>query len=137
MNVFEVDYWVSVLHRNSLTLDEQSRCALMELFRLTDQMAPVGRDNRREFWIIARRGSAEEYRPYYDEDASEEELADVMQEQYPLEEYWYKVVTVHHTDCRRGEYFGVFLNNRCFLTINDPNEDGNPFNTTELIDWLI
>lgn len=109
----------------------------MELFRLTDQMAPVGRDNRREFWIIARRGSAEEYRPYYDEDASEEELAEVMQEQYPLEEYWYKVVTVHHTDCRRGEYFGAILNNRCFLTINDPNEDGNPFNATELIDWLI
>lgn len=137
MNVFEVDYWVSVLHRNSLTLDEQSRCALMELFRLTDQMAPVGRDNRREFWIIARRGSAEEYRPFYDEDTSEEELADVMQELYPLEEYWYKVVTVHHTDCRRGEYFGAILNNRCFLTINDPNEDGNPFNATELIDWLI
>ena len=109
----------------------------MELFRLTDQMASVGRDNRREFWIIARRGSAEEYRPFYDEDASEEELADAMQEQYPLEEYWYKVVTVHHTDCRRGEYFGAILNNRCFLTINDPNEDGNPFNATELIDWLI
>lgn len=137
MNVFEVDYWVSVLHRNSLTLDEQSQCALMELFRLTDQMAPVGRDNRREFWITAKRGSAEEYRPYYDEDASKEELACAMQEQYPLEEYWYKVVTVHHTDCRRGEYFGVFLNNRCFLTINDPNENGNPFNATELIDWLI
>lgn len=137
MNVFEVDYWVSVLHRNSLTLDEQSQCALMELFRLTDQMAPVGRDNRREFWITAKRGSAEEYRPYYDEDASEEELADAIQEQYPLEKYWYKVVTVHHTDCRRGEYFGVFLNNRCFLTINDPNENGNPFNATELIDWLI
>lgn len=137
MNVFEVDYWVSVLHRNSLTLDEQSQRTLMELFRLTDQMAPVGRDNRREFWITAKRGSAEEYRPYYDEDASEEELADAIQEQYPLEEYWYKVVTVHYTDCRRGEYFGVFLNNRCFLTINDPNEDGNPFNATELIDWLI
>lgn len=137
MNVFEVDYWVSVLHRNSLTLDEQSQCALMELFRLTDQMAPVGRDNRREFWIIARRGSVEEYRPYYDEDALEEELAVAMQEQYPEEKYWYKVVTVHHTDCRRGEYFGVFLNNRCFLTINDPNENGNPFNATELIDWLI
>jgi len=137
LNVFEVDYWISVLHRGGLTLDEQSRHALMDLFRLTDQMAPVGRDNRREFWITTKRGSAEEYRPYYDEDASKEELACAMQEQYPLEEYWYKVVTVHHTDCRRGEYFGAFLNNRCFLTINDPNEDGNPFNTTELIDWLI
>ena len=137
MNVFEVDYWIDVLHRDGLTLDEQSRRALMNLFSLTEQMAAVGRDNRREFWITAKRGSAEEYRPYYDEDASEEELAAAMQEQYPEEEYWYKVVTVHHTGCRRGEYFGAFLNNRCFLTINDPNEDGNPLNAEELIDWLI
>lgn len=137
MNAFEVDYWIGVLYRNSLTLDEQSQCTFMELFRLTDQMAPVGRDNRREFWITAKHGSAEEYRLYYDEDASEEELAAAMQEQYPLEKYWYKVVTVHHTDCRRGEYFGVFLNNRCFLTINDSNENGNPLNAKELIDWLI
>lgn len=137
MNVFDIDYWLDVLHRDGLTLDKQSQHALMELFHLTDQIVPVGRDNRREFWITVRCGTPEEYRPYYDEDASEEELAVAMQKQYPLEEYWYKVVTAHHTDCRRGEYFGVFLNNRCFLTINDPNEDGNPFNTTELIDWLI
>lgn len=137
MNAFDVDYWIDVLHRDGLTLDEQSQSALMDLFRLTEQMAPVGRDNRREFWITARRGTPEEYRPYYDEDASEEELATAIQEQYPLEEYWYKVVTIHHTDCRRGEYFGVFLNNRCFLTINDSNENGNPFNAKELVDWLI
>ena len=137
MNVFEVDYWISVLHRDGLKLDEQSRYALMELFHLADQMAPVGQNNRREFWITAKRGTPEEYRPYYDEDASEEELTVAMQAQYPQEEYWYKVITVHHTDCRRGEYFGVFMNNRCFLTINDPNEDGNPLNATELIDWLL
>ena len=137
MNAFDVDYWIDVLHRDGLTLDEQSQSALMDLFRLTEQMAPVGRDNRREFWITARRGTPEEYRPYYDEDASEEELATAMQEQYPLEEYWYKVVTVHHMDCRRGEYFGVFLNNSCILTINDPNENGNPYNAKEFNDWLL
>ena len=109
----------------------------MKLFRLTDQIAPVGQDNRREFWITAKRGTPKEYRPYYDEDASEEELAAAMQEQYPQEEYWYKVVTVHHTACRREEYFGAFLNNNCALTINDPNENGNPFNAKELIDWLV
>lgn len=42
MNVFDVDYWISVLHRDGLTFDAQSRCALMELFHLADQMAPVG-----------------------------------------------------------------------------------------------
>ena len=67
MNVFEVDYWIDVLHRDGLTLDEQSRRALMDLFCLTDQMAPVDLDNRREFWITAKRGTPEEYRQYYDD----------------------------------------------------------------------
>lgn len=93
--------------------------------------------NRREFWITAKRGSIEDFQPYYDEDATEEELAEAMQEQYPKEAYWYKFVSVHHTDCRKGEFFGVFLNGKPVLSINDPNEDENPFNAIELIDWLI
>ena len=60
-----------------------------------------------------------------------------MQEQYPKEEYWYKFVSVHHMDCRKGELFCVFLNGKPVLSINDPNEDGNSFNAIELIDWLI
>ena len=47
MNVFDIDYWLDVLHRDGLTLDKQSQHALMELFHLTDQIVPVGRDNRR------------------------------------------------------------------------------------------
>ena len=97
MNAFDVDYWISVMYKYSLTprtLDEKSQHALMYLFHLTDQIAPVGRDNRREFWITAKRGSVEDFRPYYDEDATEEELAAAMQEQYPKEEYWYKFVSV-------------------------------------------
>lgn len=139
MNVFDVDYWIDVMSSSWMprTLDEKSQSTLMYLFRLTDQIAPVGRDNRREFWITAKRGSIEEFRPYYDEDATEEELAEAMQEQYPKEEYWYKFVSVHHTDCRKGEFFGVFLNGKPVLSINDPNEDGNPFNAVKLIDWVI
>lgn len=52
MNVFDVDYWIGVMCRCSWTLrtlDEKSQHALMHLFHLTDQIAPVGRDNRREF----------------------------------------------------------------------------------------
>ena len=109
----------------------------MYLFHLTDQIASVDRDNRREFWITAKRGSIEDFRPYYDEEATEQELAEAMQEQYPKEAYWYKFVSVHHTDCRKGEFFGVFLNGKPVLSINDLNEDENPFNAIELIDWLI
>lgn len=51
MNVFDVDYWIDVMSSSWMprTLDEKSQSALMYLFRLTDQIAPVGRDNRREF----------------------------------------------------------------------------------------
>lgn len=90
MNAFDVDYWIGVMCGCSWTprtLDEKSRHALMYLFHLTDQIAPVGRDNRREFWITAMRGSIEDFRPYYDEEATEQELAEAMQEQYPKEEY--------------------------------------------------
>ena len=140
MNAFDVDYWISVMYKYSwtpCTLDEKSQRALMYLFHLTDQISPVGRDNRREFWITAKRGSIEDFRPYYDEDATEEELAEAMQEQYPKEEYWYKFVSVHHTNCRKEEFFGVLLNGKPVLSLNDPCEDKNPFNAIELIDWLI
>lgn len=140
MNAFDVDYWISVMCKYSWTprtLDEKSQHALMYLFHLTDQIAPVGRDNRREFWITAKRDSIEDFRPYYDEDATEEELEEAMQEQYPEDEYWYKFVSVHHTGCRKGEFLGVFLNGKPVLSMNDPNEDGNPFNAIELLAWLI
>ena len=102
------------------TLDEKSQHALMYLFHLTDQIAPVGRDNRREFWITAKRGSIEDFQPYYDEDATEEKLAEAMQEQYPKEEYWYKFVSVQHTNCRKRRVFGVLLNGKPVLSLNDP-----------------
>ena len=52
MNAFDVDYWIGVMCRCSWTprtLDEKSQHALLHLFHLTDQIASVGRDNRREF----------------------------------------------------------------------------------------
>lgn len=140
MNAFDVDYWIDVMCKYSWTprtLDEKSQHALLYLFHLTDQIASVGRDKRREFWITAKRGSIEDFRPYYDEDATEEELAEAMQEQYPKEEYWYKFVSVQHTNCRKEEFFGVLLNGKPVLSLNDPCEDNNPFNAIELIDWLI
>ena len=140
MNAFDVDYWISVMCKYSWTprtLDEKSQHALMYLFHLTDQIAPVGRDNRREFWITAKCGSIEEFRSHYDEDATQEELEEAMQEQYQKEEYWYKFVSVYHTNCRKEEFFGVFLNGKPILSLNDPCEDKNPFNAIELIDWLI
>ena len=137
MNAFDVDWWIEITNRHSMTLDEKSKVLLLKLFELTEQLTPMGKDNRREFWLKAQRGSLEEFRDHVEDDLSDQEVLTWMQSEYPKEEYWYKFVSVHHNACRNGEFYGVFLNGKCVLTINDPNETGNPFDATELIAWLI
>ena len=137
MNAFDVDSWIEVMHRQTKTLDARSRAALLRLFELTEQIAPVGQDNRREFWLKVKRGSLAEFCAHIEDELSEQEARAWMQSEYPKEEYWYKFMSVHHNACRNGEFYGVFLNGKCVLTINDPNEPGNPFDATEFIEWLI
>lgn len=137
MNAFDVDYWIEVLHRRTRTLDTKSRATLLQLFELTEQIAPVGQDNRREFWLKAKRGSLAEFCAHVDDELPEQEAITWMQAEYPDEECWYKFVSVHHNACRNGEFYSVFLNGKCVLTLNDPNEDGWQSDTTELIEWLI
>ncbi len=137
MNAFAVDSWIEVMHRRIRTLDARSQTALMRLFELTEQIAPVGQDNRREFWLKARCGSLAEFCAHVEDELSEQEARAWMQSEYPDEECWYKFVSVHHNANRNGEFYGGFLNGKCVLTLNDPNEEGWPSDATELIDWLI
>ena len=122
MNAFDVDSWIEVMHRRTRTLDAQSQTALLRLFDQTEQIAPMGRDNCREFWLKAERGSLEEFQAHVEDELPEQEAAAWMQSEYPDEECWYKFVSVHHNACRNGEFYGVFLNGKCVLTLNDPNE---------------
>lgn len=137
MNAFDVDSWIEVMHRRTRTLDAQSQTALLRLFDQTEQIAPMGRDNCREFWLKAERGSLEEFQAHVEDELPEQEAAAWMQSEYPDEECWYKFVSVHHNACRNGEFYGVFLNGKCVLTLNDPNEEEWPSDATELIEWLI
>lgn len=137
MNAFAVDSWIEVMHRRIRTLDARSQTALMRLFELTEQIAPVGQDNRREFWLKARCGSLAEFCAHVEDELSEQEARAWMQSEYPDEECWYKFVSVHHNANRNGEFYGGFLNGKCVLTLNDPNEEGWPSDATELIEWLI
>ena len=89
MNAFDVDSWIEVMHRRTRALDAQSQTALLRLFDLTEQIAPVGQDNRREFWLKARRGSLAEFCEYVEDELSEQEAAAWMQSKYPDEECWY------------------------------------------------
>lgn len=137
MNAFDVDAWIEVMHRRTRRLDAKSQTALMQLFDLTEQIAPVGQDNRREFWLKAKRGSLAEFCAHVEDELSEQEARAWMQSEYPEEECWYKFVSVHHNACRNGEFYGVFLNGKCVLTLNDPNEEGWPSDAIELIEWLV
>lgn len=137
MNAFDVDSWIEVMHRRTRTLDVRSQTALIQLFDLTEQIAPMGRDNRCEFWLKAKRGSLAEFCAHVEDELSEQEAYAWMESKYPDEECWYKFVSVRHNACRNGEFYGVFLNGKCVLTLNDPNEEGWPSDATEFIDWLI
>lgn len=137
MNAFDVDSWIEVMHRRARRLDAQSQTALMQLFDLTEQIAPVGQDNRREFWLKAKRGSLAEFRDHVEDELTEQEACAWMQSEYPEEECWYKFVSIHHNASGKDEFYGVFLNGKCVLTMNDPNEEGWPSDATELIEWLM
>lgn len=137
MNAFDVDAWIEVMHRRTRRLDAKSQTALMQLFDLTEQIAPVGQDNRREFWLKAKRGSLAEFCAHVEDELPEQEAHAWMESEYPDEECWYKFVSVHHNASRKGEFYGVFLNGKCVLTLNDPNEEGWPSDAIELIEWLI
>lgn len=139
MNAFQVGYWITVLSdgNRQTSLDEADETAFLRLIRLIDRLAPVGNDNRREYWLKVPRGSLEEFREYYDEEASEEEVREVMLIEYPDEISWYKVCSVHHKGLRNREFYGLFLNGKYILSLNDANGYNCRIEgISELLVWL-
>jgi len=139
MTSLEVDYYSYWF--NPSAADEETKKEIIELFRIAGQIAPLKTDSeRREFWITASKGTIEEfrqrYRQRYDEDASEEELQRAFGE-YDQDEYWYKLTLVHFYDTwQEEEFYGIFLNNRYLLAINDRNANGYPVDARDLIRWM-
>lgn len=86
MNAFDVDAWIEVMHRRTRRLDAKSQTALMQLFDLTEQIAPVGQDNRREFWLKAKRGSLAEFCAHVEDELPEQEAHAWMESEYSDEE---------------------------------------------------
>lgn len=139
MNAFEVGYWLKVLgddHYPNI-LDEASIAAVKELFRITARIQAVGDDDRKEFWVSAKRGTLEEFKEYYYDEADEEELKEAYEDYYPDETVWYKFVSVHHQfSGPEEEFFAVFLGHEYVLAVNDCNSKGYPIDATEFINWL-
>ena len=95
MNAFEVSRWINILGRghSPMALDESSLEAVKELFKVTSGIKAAGDDDRKEFWLSAKRGSLEEFREYYDDDdTDEEELKADMLAWFPDEVMWYSFI---------------------------------------------
>lgn len=118
-------------------LDEKSKAEFFSLVALIDKIAPMGEDNRRDFWFRLPSVSFEEYKAHYVDDVeSEEELRVWYESEYPDDYCWFKLTSIHHC-IRKNEFFAIFLNERAVLTVNDPNGNGYPVNETDLIEFLL
>lgn len=140
MDTIKINHMIWVLGSGHLTyrLDAKSQQAMIKLVELIDQLAPVGDDNRRDLWFSIPRPSYEEYCHHHedDEDYPEENLQDYYQEDYPDEFCWYSLTSIHHHAVRKEEFYGIFLNNRYILSINDSNSESYPLDVTEFIAFL-
>lgn len=140
MNAFEVGYWIKALggDRWPNVLDENSIALVKQLFEVTSKIEAVGDDDRKEIWLSAKRGTLEEFKAYYYDEADEEEIKEAYDDYYPDEVVWYKFVSVHHKNrWINEEFFGVFLGHKYVLAVNDCNASGYPIDATEFINWLI
>lgn len=136
MNVFEFDnmIWALGTGHQTVQLDEKSQQALVELIEQVDRLAPVGDDNRRELWFSIPRGTYEEYyRCHNDDDCTEGKMQEYYQADYPDELCWYNLISIHHHAVSKAEFYGVFLNNRYILSINDANCESFPIDVTKFI----
>jgi len=140
MNAFEVGYWLRVLsdHNHPNILDEDSIETVKKLFEINDKIQAEGDDDRKELWLSAKRGTLEEFKEYYYDEADEEELKVAYDDYYPDEVVWYKFVSVHH-QCigSEEEFYAVFLGHEYVLAVNDCNVKGYPIDATEFLNWLI
>ena len=135
-----IDNWIDILFRHGeVCFDEKTETLIKELFGITESIADMGDDHRKEFWITAPRGSFEDYsKMYHPEDYTIEELQEMFEQEYPREKKWYHFVSVyHHNTADKETFYGVFLANKYILNINDPNARSWPMDTSELVMWLI
>jgi hypothetical protein len=109
MKAPKISHWISVLRGGKTVFDKETNEAIDKIFEQIHQIAPCGEDERRDIWLQADRGTAEDYDDY--EYLKEEELVDnyeefieMWQEAYPDEVNWFHLVTIE-----RDDYRAIFL----------------------------
>lgn len=109
MKAPRINHWINVLRGGKMVFDKETNEAIDRVFEQLHLIAPCGDDERREIWLKAERGSAEDYDDY--EYLKDEEIVDtyedflrMWQEEYPDEVNWFHLVTIE-----RDDYRAIFL----------------------------
>ena len=104
-----INHWINVLRGGKMVFDKETNEAIDKVFEQLHLIAPCGDDERREIWLKAERGSAEDYDDY--EYLKDEEIVDTYEdflrmwkEEYPDEVNWFHLVTIE-----RDDYRAIFL----------------------------
>ena len=150
--IADVKRWLYALDRSHMSvqaLDDESKKRLLQLKQLTDQFCPLDDNGRRTFWIEMAPYSFEDFKNKYeqdeecycDDDYNEDELTETDLKEWFDAEYspdtrWVKIECLGHTRRDGTVFYGVFVNSKYVVSVNDPNERGYPMDATEFIDWL-
>ena len=109
MKAPRINHWINVLRGGKMVFNKETNETIDKVFEQLHLIAPCGDDERREIWLKAERGSAEDYDDY--EYLKEEEIVDtyedflrMWQEEYPDEVNWFHLVTIE-----RDDYRAIFL----------------------------
>ena len=109
MKAPRINHWINVLRGGKMVFNKETNETIDRVFEQLHLIAPCGDDERREIWLKAERGSAEDYDDY--EYLKEEEIVDtyedflrMWQEEYLDEVNWFHLVTIE-----RDDYRAIFL----------------------------
>lgn len=109
MKAPKINHWIHVLRGGKMVFDKETNKAIDKVFKQISKIAPCGEDERRDIWLKADRGSAEDYDDF--EYLKEEEIVETYDEftkmwleEYPDEVNWFHLVTIE-----RDDYRAIFL----------------------------
>lgn len=137
-----IDYFVDVLsncYGNAYTYDETTQDIIKEIFQYLHTITPVLQNDVYELWIIAERGTLEDYGDYeellaYGEVSGYSEFESLWQEEYPSETVIYRLRAVENPSTG---YIGLLINHRMVIEV-DPRKERGPFlDVSDFSMWLL
>lgn len=132
-----IKYLIHVLRGGKTVFDKETTEVIDKVFEQIRKIAPCGEDERRDIWLKADRGSAEDYDDYeyLKEDGvvdNYEEFTTMWLEEYPDEINWFQLVTLE-----RDGYRAIFLDRELIYQSRIYEEhEAYEYEMKELFDWM-